>query len=77
MRPNNGNTYKLSGDKSDGLERLFLGTFQDQLKWLNFLWELKKILLAKIYGMVIRFVLMWEQLIHNDFTKKYTIGDTI
>ena len=23
-------------------ERLFLGTFQDQLKWLNFIWELKK-----------------------------------
>ena len=32
-------------------ERLFLGTFQDQLKWPNFIWELKKILLAKFYGM--------------------------
>ena len=23
------------------VERLYLGTFQDQLKWLNFVWELK------------------------------------
>ena len=32
---------KKSGKFSEALERLFLGTFQDQLKWLTFLWELK------------------------------------
>ena len=34
-------------------ERLFLGTYQDQLKWLNFLLRTKKILLAKIYNQLI------------------------
>ena len=42
-----------------GSWKTFSGDFQDQLKWLNFLWELKKILLAKIYGLVIRFLICY------------------
>ena len=45
--------------KNHKCERLFLGTFQDLLKWLNFTWELKKILLAKFYRLVIRFLICY------------------
>ena len=57
--------YEPSVPWKEGLyEKLFLGTFQDQLKWLNFLWESKKFLLSKIYGLVSRFLICyWDLLV--------------
>ena len=58
---------KLQSDSDQVLERLFLGTFQDLLKWLNFIWELKKILLAKFNGLVIGFLVCYWDLWVLDF----------